>query len=353
MQRDLIGSSLLTPLLAWALAVVMPQLCLAEKPVSPALRLHNPQSRDQDDFCVWVHPQAPEQSLLITSDKAADAIFVYDLQGNLLQTVAVPQPGNIDSRHGVKLSGVKPDGAQQHGQALDLVVVNQRRGFQIVPFQVNPATRRLVRLNDTPLETGRNYGGCLYQSSHTGRLYFFCTSDHGPVEQYELKFNDQGRMVNTKVRELKLGKCEGAVADDATGTVYIAAEHDGIWKFNGEPTSTTPPELIARVGDGRLRGDLEGLALVPRPDGSKWLVVSDQGRNCFVVYSATTPHAFIGEFTVTDAKETDGIEIITANLGPAFPRGIFGCHTDKKHRPTLIVSWAEIESALEAGQKTP
>ena len=40
-----------------------------------------PGSQDQDDMCLWTHPSDPALSTVITSDKVAGKIFVYDLDG--------------------------------------------------------------------------------------------------------------------------------------------------------------------------------------------------------------------------------------------------------------------------------
>ena len=78
-------------------------------------------------MCVWIHPDKRELSTVIASDKSAGRVFVYDLDGQVLQTISIPKPGNIDIRQGVSLNG----------QATDLVVVNQRTdGFKLVAFRV-------------------------------------------------------------------------------------------------------------------------------------------------------------------------------------------------------------------------
>ncbi|SFI86979.1 phytase [Planctomicrobium piriforme] len=310
----------------------------AGAPAQPALQLVNPQAVDQDDMCVWRSPREASESLIITSDKSANYVFVYDLQGKLLQSVPVPKPGNIDIRQNVKF----------HRETLDVVVVNQRKGFQLVCFKVDPATRQLVRLDKEPLLTGPNYGGCLSQSRQNGGLSFLCTSQAGSVEQHQLWLNDKGEMLNRKVRDIPIGKCEGAVADDEAGVYFITEEAVGVWKVDADPESSASPVLIARVGADGLQGDLEGVALVTRGDGMKSLLVSDQGRNRYVAFSASAPYAWQGEFGIAGAEQTDGIEAVAFDLGPAFPRGIFCCHTDVAPRPVLVTPWPAVEACLQS-----
>jgi 3-phytase len=205
--------------LMWALAVcllLMQGISQAgDLPTyKPAVRLDSPEMKDQDDMCVWVHPTAPEKSSVICSDKSANALFVYDLEGKVIQHIPANKPGNIDIRQGVQIDG-KP---------VDLVVFNQRDGFKLCVYRINGESRKLERADDNLLTTGPNYGGCLYHSKKSGRLYFICTSDRGTVEQYELVGNGQGGIGHKKVRSFPLGKCEGAVADDQNETLFIGEE---------------------------------------------------------------------------------------------------------------------------------
>ena len=311
---------------------------------APAVKLVNPAAKDQDDACIWVHPERPAESTVIASDKSAGRVFVYDLEGRLLQSLPATKPGNIDIRQGVKLDG----------RTTDLVVVNQRTdGFRLLVYRVEPQSRQLERLDDDSCLTGQNYGGCLYKSAKSGRLYFVCTSESGVVEQYELAgIGDRG-IKAVKVRTLKIGKCEGAVADDETGQFYIAEEARGVWKFGAEPDDAVEGELVARVGEHGLKGDVEGLAIVRGKVGTGYLLVSDQGRSRFMAYRREAPHQFVREFVIAGAGDTDGIDVSTENLGGAFPGGIFVCHTDRGTRPLLVVPWPQIGAALSGTAHDP
>lgn len=307
--------------------------------LQPTVRLLAEGSADQDDMCFWVHASQPANSIVITSDKKASKLFVYDLEGHTLQTIDAPKPGNIDLRQGVKLDG----------RLVDIVVVNQRTdGFKLLAFQVNRETRQLERLDKTPLTTGQNYGGCLYHSRHSGRLFFICTAETGLVEQHELLGDGQGGVTNRKVRTWQIGKCEGAVADDETGQLYIAEERTGVWKLAAEPDAPATPTLIIPVaaGEKTLRGDVEGLAIVKGLNKTGYLLISDQGSHRYMVYQRAAPHAFVGAFGIAGAEQTDGIEVLAADLGAKFPGGLFACHTDIAPRAMLLTPWKSIAEKL-------
>lgn len=305
--------------------------------VSPTLQLKSDLSEDQDDMCVWIHPQDPALSTIITADKAANRLFVYDLQGNVLQTIDVPEPGNIDLRDNVTLGG----------QASSLVVVNQRDvKLRLRVFRVDPATRKLEGVDDGEITTEANYGGCLYHSRKSGKLHFISTTKKSGIQQYELFENASGQVSGKLVRSWKLGKSEGAVADDDAGVVYIGEEERGIWKLGAEPDSPAPGELVIKIDNSDLEGDIEGLALTTDPTGRRLLVLSDQGRSVFVVLDRDDNYSVVGTFRCVGAESTDGIEIVSHPLGPNFPNGLFCCHTDINGRPTLVVPWERILTVI-------
>jgi len=302
---------------------------------APSAQFATPETKDQDDMCIWVHRNDPVQSTIVASDKSANQVVVYGLDGQILQKLNVAKPGNIDIRQNVMIDG----------QLMDLVVVNQRTdGFKLIIFRVDSKSRKLERIDDG-CKTDPNYGGCLYHSRKTGTLFFICTSDTGTVGQYELKGNGRNQIAATKVRDLSVGKCEGAVADDELGLLYVAEEKKGVWKFAAEPDATVMGTLIASVGEHGLRGDVEGLAIY-KTKNHGYLLVSDQGRSRFMAYECEAPHRFLGEFSVEGATHSDGIDVSSANLGSTFPDGLFACHTDQSPRAVLITPWGPIGKAL-------
>jgi 3-phytase len=307
----------------------------------PAVTCSDSRSRDQDDLCIWVHPTEPARSTVITSDKAAGQIFVYDLEGRTLQSMPARHPGNIDLRPGFPLGT----------QRVDIVAFNQRDDPHIVVCQVDPATRQLTRADDGSIRTGENYGGTLYRSAKSGRCYFVTTSKSGITEQYELTDNGAGRITGRKVRAWRVGYAEAAVADDVRGRLYIGEENKGVWEFSAEPDDAARGELVIRRGENGLASDVEGLALARSPGGEEVLIVSNQGKSNFKVYQRVAPYRCLGTFAVRGAKDTDGIDVCQADLGPRFPRGLFGCHTGSGRCPVLLTPGDAVMAAVWPGAK--
>ena len=60
---------------------------------------------DTDDPAIWVNPADITQSLIIGTDKNSDgALYVYDLQGNIVNIVSdLKRPNNVDVAYGMKV----------------------------------------------------------------------------------------------------------------------------------------------------------------------------------------------------------------------------------------------------------
>ncbi|MEP7342161.1 MAG: phytase [Acidobacteriota bacterium] len=276
-----------------------------------------------DDPAIWIHPTDPTQSTIIGTDKQG-GLAVYDLSGKQLQYLADGQMDNVDLRDGFALGG----------QKVSIVTASNRKTNSIAVYKVNPQTRQLENIAARSITHGMNvYGMCMYRSEKSGKIYYFGTSKTGDVEQYELTDNGSGKVDAKRVRNFKLGSTvEGCVADDKLGHFYVAEEAVGIWKYGAEPDAGTQGATIAKVGDGHLFADVEGLAIAYVKDGTGYLIASSQGNHSYVVFRREGNNEFVKKFRVgkgdriDGAEETDGIDVTTANLGPAFPNGVFVVH---------------------------
>ncbi|MBL8167510.1 MAG: phytase [Acidobacteria bacterium] len=272
-----------------------------------------------DDPAIWVHPQDPSKSTIIGTDKQG-GLAVYDLNGKQIQYLADGLMDNVDLRDGFKLGN----------ETASIVAAGNRKDNSIAIYKVNPQTRQLENVAARAIKHGVTaYGMCLYRNAKAGKLYYFATSKSGDVEQWEL-FDSNGKVDAKQVRKFKVGSVvEGCVADDELGHFYVSEEAVGIWKYGAEPEAGDKRTQVDKVGGGNLVADVEGLAIAYGADGKGYLLVSSQGNYSYVVYRREGNNEFVKRFRVGDgsgidgAEETDGIDVTTANLGPAFPQGVF------------------------------
>ncbi len=302
--------------MATTLAAISPAMS-AEQSLPVALRLTNPAAVDQDDLCIW-SPAAPARGALIVSDKAAGQLFVYDLQGMPGQTIAVRHPGNIDLRSQVVWGDSE----------ITLCVVNERETNKLLAFSINSQSGQLERLDDDSINTGENYGGALLHQRDAKRLDFLVTSKMNGARQWQLSDNGQGKLTGREVRRWTLGACEGAVGDDRTGHFFVSVELEGVYRLTAAPHDEKPAELVVRVGENGLVGDVEGLAIVEGMSGTRYLVLSDQGASQFRIYRLGERIEYHGAFSVAEVERTDGLDVTFASCGASFPVGLFACHSD-------------------------
>ena len=304
-----------------------------------------------DDPAIWVHPDDAAQSMIIGSQKQ-HGINVYALDGSLLQSLADGRINNVDLRYGFSLQG-KP---------VDIVAGTNRTTDSISIYGVNPVTRTLENLADGVIATGMldPYGLCMYRSPKTGSFYVFVNDTDGLVKQFELRDNGSGRVAAESVREFKIEtQTEGCVADDETGVLYVGEEDVGIWKYSAEPDGGEDRSMVDSTEDGNITDDVEGLSIYYAANGEGYLIASNQGADSYAVYERSGENRFIGLFHVVadeatgidGASETDGLDVTSANLGPAFPNGVFVVQDGRNITPDerqnfKLVPWERIARAM-------
>jgi 3-phytase len=158
--------------------------------------------------------------------------------------------------------------------------------------------------------------------------------------QYELSSTTNGTLKTTLVRKFtggSGGQVEGCVSDEDQGYLFLGEEPEGLWRYDAEPDGSSAGVQIAKVGDGTLYADVEGVTLVPAKDSSGgYIFVSSQGRSAYLVYERAPPHAYVMQFTIVDNKKagvdhvtnTDGIAVVGNRLNKDFAKGLFVTHDD-------------------------
>ncbi|MEH2355858.1 phytase [Nostoc sp.] len=339
-----------------------PALFDDEDPALPAVD----QNADADDPAIYVNATNSADSLVLTSVKNA-GLRVYDLSGNLLQTVNPSdiRYNNIDLQYGFKLGN----------QSIDIAVASDRQNDKLAIFKINPNPttpgQYLEDITDSniatifqasPFEppysasTRSSYGLTLYRSPVTNDYYVFTSRrETGDIAQFKLIDKGNGQIGAELVREFTIPspttaerspQTEGMVVDQETGFLYIAQEDVGIWKFQAEPDGGTTGKLIDRVrfeGGSHLTDDAEGLTIYYGKNGTGYLLASSQGDNTFVAYTREGNNEYVGNFAIGNngaidsVQESDGADVINAPLGPNFPFGLFVTQ-DGSNEPAKIVS---------------
>jgi len=293
-----------------------------------------------DDPAIWRNPADPAKSLVIGTDKKA-GIHVYSLAGKRLSFTPADRLNNVDLRTvGTRVIAAASDRANVDTAHVSL-------------FALDTAAARLVPLGRFPVGPGEAYGMCLWTRARDHALFGFVVLKDGRIDQVAIDVSGTVPKVTT-VRSMKLAsQAEGCVVDDRTGLLYVAEEDVGLWRFDADPAAPATATPIARVDGRTLVADAEGLALAPSGRRGGYLVVSSQGDNAYTLYrlpGVTYAGRFrIGGGAIDGTSDTDGIDLMLGDFGPAYPGGLFVAQDGDNAPDTQnfkFVSWTAVRRAL-------
>lgn len=306
-----------------------------------------------DDPTIWVDPINPANSVVIATDKQA-GMYVYDMQGTVLQFVPDGKVNNVELRSGFRLGG----------EDIVLVTASNRTHKSISIYRFDPASRTLADIADgiQPTGLGDPYGQCMYRDPANGRTYVFINGDDTRKRQWELLDAGNGRVRAELVRDMSFAsQTEGCAVDDNAGVLYVAEEDVGLWRLSAKPDGGDHKTLIERITDNpATKDDFEGVSIYHLDDRRGYIVVSSQGNDTFAVYRLEGRQEYLGSFAVVadpvlgidGISETDGIEVVSANLGPGFEHGAMVAQDGRNLMPVQnqnykYVPWEAIARALK------
>jgi 3-phytase len=304
-----------------------------------------------DDPAIWVHPTNPAKSLIIAAQKKR-GIYVYGLDGKTRQVLPDGRMNNVDVRGGFRLGAA----------SVGIVAATNRTDKTLALYGIDAATGRLSSVAEGRIPTGLGdpYGLCMYRSAKSGEHYVFANgSGDGAFKQWKLVARG-GKVGVELVREFTVGtQSEGCVADDETGALYVTEEDVGLWRYSAEPDGGATRTQLDSTEKGNLEADAEGVSIYAGPNGTGYVVVSNQGADNYALYRRDGENEFIGYFAIVandelgvdGASETDGLDVTSAPLGSAFPRGLLVVQdgrniTPRERQNFKLVPWERIAAAM-------
>lgn len=303
-----------------------------------------------DDPAIWVDRANPANSVVIGTNKRG-GLYVYDLQGKVLQYVPNGRMNNVDLREGFMLGG----------RPVILVTASDRTNKAIAILALDPATRRLTDVADGIQKSDLSdpYGLCMYRSRRNGETYVFVNDPTGLVRQWRLVATPAGKVRAEVVRSFAFNsQVEGCVVDDERGLLYVGEEDVALWRMKADPSAGDAKTLVAAVKDNpALKDDLEGVGLYAGPGGRGYLVVSSQGNNTYAVFDRKGSNRYIGSFAIAPngggvdgVSETDGLDVTSGSL-PGYPDGLLVTQDGYNVHPSenqnfKFVSWRSVMEQL-------
>lgn len=302
-----------------------------------------------DDPAIWVNVANPSESLVLGTNKKG-GVYVYNLQGKQLQYRPVGLVNNIDLR----------DGFQLNGEEVVLVAGSNRSKNTVTIMTIDKTSAKLSdSLVNIHSELDEVYGLCCYRDMATGSFYIFVNGKGGVVEQWNISGEEQ--ISATLVRSFSVNsQPEGMVADDATGTLYLGVEEEGIYVVDARPDAGNEMKFVpgSDTTNSAISYDIEGLAIFEL-NNKKYLLASSQGNFSYAIFDVTSEPTYITSFIIAEgdidgAEETDGLEITTAALPGIFEEGLLvvqdGFNTageESLNQNFKYVAFSQLRSLLE------
>lgn len=292
-----------------------------------------------DDPAIWRNAADPAASLIVGTDKKA-GLYVYGLDGRVRDFNDAGRVNNVDLR--------------DMGAAGIIVVASDRNDVAkagLAVFRLDPATAKLTRLGAVAAGAGEAYGVCL--SRRGDALDAFMVVKDGTINQVSLDLS-AGAVSGRIVRTMKLGtQSEGCAVDERTGRLYVAEEDVGLWRFDAAASGSTAPVKVAPVDGRYLVADAEGVAIAPVGERGGYVIVSSQGDNAYALYRIEDD-SYVGRFRIAAGavgatEETDGIDLVTGDFGPAYPGGLFVAQDGFNAAGAQnfkLVAWDDVRKAL-------
>lgn len=318
---------------------------------------------DPDDPAIWVNAANPEKSLILGTNKVATpggALVVFNLDGTIRQTISgIHRPNNVDIEYGLMLQG----------QPVDIAVTTERLKSRLRVFRIpadgGPLTDISSRggapvLEGESGEMAEPMGISLFRRPRDGAIFAIVAPKNGPrqgyLRQYRLEDDGSGKVKAVHVR--RFGNFSGAkeieavAVDDALGYVYYGDEGSGIHKWHADPDHLAAGRELAHFGRTEFFGDREGIAIYARPDGTGYVICTDQlaGNTHYHIYKreggAAGPHdhSQLLKCVRGGADSTDGIEVTATPLGARFPSGLLVA-MNSGPRNFLLFRWEDVRDS--------
>ena len=258
----------------------------------------------------------------------------------------------LDGQRRSALPGGETYGVDVRG---DLIAVLDRKDGRLRLSRYDFATGSAAGLDARPLTLGyAGEGLCLYKSVRNGALYAFTLGGEGQLDQWLLFQAADGTMDGRLVRRLHLSsEAKYCVADDASGTLYIAQQAVGLWRYDADPEAEAVPTVVDINRLGRIKGEVGGLAVLNGGAQGNYLVAANADAGDYNVYDRNADDRFLGAFRIqasgADLVEgPSGLFGLRAPVGESLPAGALLVTDDRKAGAnTQVLSWKDVAAALK------
>jgi 3-phytase len=307
----------------------------------------SPEDEDAaDDPAIWYNEADPAASLILGTDKKA-GLYVYDLNGKVLQYREIGMINNVDLRDGFRYQGkevVLVAGSNRSNNCITLMLIDKQTGL---------LSDSLINI---PSGVDEVYGISCFHDLGRDAFFVFVNGKGGLLEQWEI-LGKQGLEANL-LRTVQLSsQPEGMVCHDQKALLYVGVEQEGVFYMDARPQGDNRLRLLPGSDDSNpdIAYDIEGLALFSHK-GSDYLIASSQGSFSYAIFSLEGKGSYLRSFILSDnyidgVEETDGIDVVTYHLNNRFPQGLLvaqdGFNTDGWKARSQNFKYVSFQKVLE------
>lgn len=285
-----------------------------------------------DSMWIWRNPADPDSSFVLAVNKSTGSdggVYTLALDGTVVDSYLLGSVNGIDGRDLALYDNVASGWS---GRVL--LAMSDRTASEIAYGWLNRSTGEITSAGGTSLAFDP-YGLTMYVSPVDGKVYAFvseATGGSNALRQYELTVSGS-TVSGTSVRTLDTASlAEGMDVSEPDEWFFLGEEDAGLYRYDAEPDGGTSRTTVDTVA-GNLTADVEGVAVVAATLGLPgYLIASSQGSSDFQLYELANPHTYLHTFSVVGAggvdnvTDTDGLDVLRASLGSAWPSGLMVVH---------------------------
>lgn len=302
-----------------------------------------------DDPAIWVNSANVQESLIFGTDKKGGIASYKLTNGEEVSYDKVGKINNIDIRQNIVVNGENVS-----------ILAGSDRAKEDIIFGTIDNNGKLTYhpLSGTEKLRGKEvYGFCL--GLVDGKPLAFINDKDGYIYIFELIKNGTEWSAKS-IKTLKVDtQPEGMVVDDANAKLYVGQEEYAVWNIDLNDYSYRKINKSSEYNNEFIKYDIEGISLYPTGRTTGYLIVSSQGNNSYALFKREGNNDYITSFRIVDGtidgvEETDGLDVVNANLGSQFPKGILvtqdGFNYDgekKKSQNFKIIDWQKVERLIK------
>ncbi|GMU63416.1 MAG: hypothetical protein AMXMBFR34_51790 [Myxococcaceae bacterium] len=272
--------------------------------------------------------------MIAAGDPIQNGLYVYHLDGGLLQIVPYGAMRGVDSRTDLAFQ-----------TAPSTLVATAAAITQEVVFGA-PVDGGLIDVTSAPVQVPTASALTLHRKSN-GQLELIADDSAGNLRRFSVDDDGAGKVVGTSTGNLQLpGVPSSLVVDDRTGTLYAAIPNSGLYRVGLTLGSV---DVLVPLDGGQFNGLVAGLTFYPLFDGGGLLLTTVAGLDEVTVHELAGPLSanYVTRFTVERGAEVVRqpryVDVVPNRL-PGFDAGLFVIH-DTAGANYKLVPWEVLASS--------